>query len=203
MIARGKREARRPWIASSLHVWSPERAKSKFKSSWDRVCWARLTNLTSRKRDQDMPQSLSSILIHLIFSTKNREPLLSPEIDAELYPYIASIFKAMKSPALIIDGASDHLHTLFSLSRVVTIADLVEEVKTESSKWIKTKGQEFRNFHWQNGYGAFSISQSEVATVKRYIRRQKEHHRRVTFQDEYRRFLAAYEVEYDERYVWD
>jgi REP element-mobilizing transposase RayT len=150
-----------------------------------------------------VPQSLSSILIHLIFSTKNREPLLSPEIDAELYPYIASIFKAMKSPALIIDGASDHLHTLFSLSRVVTIADLVEEVKTESSKWIKTKGQEFRNFHWQNGYGAFSISQSEVATVKRYIRRQKEHHRRVTFQDEYRRFLAAYEVEYDERYVWD
>ena len=128
---------------------------------------------------------------------------MSPEIDAELYPYIASIFKAMKSPALIIDGASDHLHTLFSLSRVVTIADLVEEVKTESSKWIKTKGQEFRNFHWQNGYGAFSISQSEVATVKRYIRRQKEHHRRVTFQDEYRRFLAAYEVEYDERYVWD
>jgi REP element-mobilizing transposase RayT len=150
-----------------------------------------------------MPQSLSSILIHLIFSTKNREPLLSPEIDAELYPYIASIFKAMKSPALIIDGASDHLHTLFSLSRVVTIADLVEEVKTESSKWIKTKGQEFRNFHWQNGYGAFSISQSEVATVKRYIRRQKVHHRRVTFQDEYRRFLTAYEVEYDERYVWD
>ena len=128
---------------------------------------------------------------------------MSPEIDAELYPYIASIFKAMKSPALIIDGASDHLHTLFSLSRVVTIADLVEEVKTESSKWIKTKGQEFRNFHWQNGYGAFSISQSEAATVKRYIRRQKEHHRRVTFQDEYRKFLKAYKVEYDERYVWD
>jgi REP element-mobilizing transposase RayT len=150
-----------------------------------------------------MPQSLSSILIHLIFSTKNREPFLSPEIEAELYPYIASIFKVMKSPALIIDGASDHVHTLFSLSRVVTIADLVEEVKTESSKWIKTKGREFQNFHWQNGYGAFSISQSQVSTVKRYIRRQKEHHRRVTFQDEYRRFLAAYEVEYDERYVWD
>ena len=157
----------------------------------------------NRKRDQDMPQSLSSILIHLIFSTKNREPFLSPEIEAELYPYIASIFKVMKSPALIIDGASDHVHTLFSLSRVVTIADLVEEVKTESSKWIKTKGREFQNFHWQNGYGAFSISQSQVSTVKRYIRRQKEHHRRVTFQDEYRRFLAAYEVQYDERYVWD
>ena len=150
-----------------------------------------------------MPQSLSSILIHLIFSTKNRESFLTPEIDAELYPYMASIFKAMKSPALIINGTSDHVHTLFSLARVVTIADVVEEVKTESSKWIKTKGKEFRNFHWQSGYGAFSIGQSQVPTVKRYIRRQKEHHRRVTFQDEYRKFLKLYEVKYDERYVWD
>jgi REP element-mobilizing transposase RayT len=150
-----------------------------------------------------MPQSLSSILIHLIFSTKNREPFLTPEIERELYPYLASIFKAMKSPALTINGTSDHLHTLFSLSRVVTIAELVEEVKTESSKWIKTKGREFRSFHWQNGYGAFSIGQSQVPTVKRYIERQKEHHRRVSFQDEYRKFLKLYEVEYDERYVWD
>lgn len=150
-----------------------------------------------------MPQSLSSILIHLIFSTKNREPFLTPEIDAELYPYLASIFKANKSPALIINGTSDHLHSLFSLSRVVTIADVVEEIKTESSKWIKTKGREFQNFHWQSGYGAFSIGQSQVAAVKRYIRRQKEHHNRVSFQDEYRKFLKVYEVEYDERFVWD
>src|SRR5688500_17131385 len=114
-----------------------------------------------------MPQSLSSILIHLIFSTKNREPFLIPEIDAELYPYLASIFKAMKSPALIINGSSDHIHTLFSLSRVVAIASLVEEVTTESSKWIKTKGRQFRNFHWQSGYGAFSIGQSQVSSVKR------------------------------------
>jgi putative transposase len=139
-----------------------------------------------------MPQSLSSILIHLIFSTKNREPFLTPEIEAELYPYLASILKAMKSPALIINGTSDHLHTLFSLSRVVTIAEVVEEIKTESSKWIKTKGREFRNFYWQSGYGAFSIGQSQVPTVKRYIGRQKEHHRRVSFQDEYRKFLKAY-----------
>jgi putative transposase len=150
-----------------------------------------------------MPQSLSSILIHLVFSTKNREPCLTSDIDAELYPYMATILKAMKSPALIINGTSDHVHTLLSLSRVVTIADLVEEVKTESSKWIKTKGKQFRNFHWQSGYGAFSIGQSQVPTLKRYIRRQKEHHRRVTFQDEYRKFLTAYAVEYDERYVWD
>jgi len=150
-----------------------------------------------------MPQSLSSILIHLIFSTKNREPLLTAEIESELYPYLATIFNALKSPALIINGTSDHIHTLFSLSRVVTIADVVEEVKTDSSKWIKTKGREFRNFHWQSGYGAFSIGQSQVPMVKRYISRQKEHHRRVTFQDEYRKFLNAYEVDFDERYVWD
>jgi REP element-mobilizing transposase RayT len=150
-----------------------------------------------------MPQSLSSILIHLIFSTKNREPFLTPEIDAELYPYMASILKALKSPALIINGTSDHLHTLFSLSRVATVADVVEEVKTESSKWIKRIGIEFQHFHWQSGYGAFSIGQSQVSTVKRYISRQKQHHRRITFQDEYRKFLKAYDVKYDERYIWD
>jgi putative transposase len=150
-----------------------------------------------------MPQSLSSILIHVVFSTKNREPLLTPQIEAELYPYMASIFKALESPALIINGTSDHLHSLLSLSRVMTIADLVEEVKTGSSKWIKTKGKQFHNFHWQSGYGAFSIGQSQVPGVRRYIRRQKEHHRPMTFQDEFRKFLNAYEVEYDERYVWD
>ena len=150
-----------------------------------------------------MPQSLSSILIHLIFSTKNRDPFLTPEIDAQLYPYMASIFKALRSPALIINGTADHLHTLFSLSRVMTVADVVEEVKIESSKWIKGKGIEFRNFHWQSGYGAFSIDQTQVPAVKRYIGRQKQHHRRVTFQDEYRKFLNAYDVKYDERYVWD
>jgi putative transposase len=112
-----------------------------------------------------MPQSLSSILIHLIFSTKHREPFITPDIESELQPYMAAIFRALKSPALAINGTEDHVHTLFALSRVITIADLVEEVKTESSKWIKTKGPEFRNFHWQSGYGAFSISQSHVPAV--------------------------------------
>jgi putative transposase len=150
-----------------------------------------------------MPQSLSSILIHLIFSTKHREAFISPEIERELHPYMAKIFRAVKSPALAIDGTRDHVHSLFALSRVITIADLVEEVKTESSKWIKTKGPEFRNFHWQSGYGAFSIGQSQAAAVKRYIQSQKKHHRRVTFQDEFRKFLKRYEIDYDERYVWD
>ena len=150
-----------------------------------------------------MPQSLSSVLIHLIFSTKNREPFIKPVIEKELHPYMAKIFQALKSPSLAIDGTTDHLHMLFSLSRVIKIADLVEEVKTESSKWIKTKGAEFGNFHWQRGYGAFSIGQSQVATLKRYIARQRIHHQRVTFQDEYRKFLKSYGIDYDERYVWD
>jgi putative transposase len=150
-----------------------------------------------------VPQSLSSILIHLVFSTKNREALITPAIEPELHPYLASIFRALKSPSLTIGGTVDHLHILFALSRVIRVADLVEEVKTDSSKWIKTKGPEFRNFHWQKGYGAFSIGQSNVAALKRYIQGQKEHHKRVTFQDEYREFLNRYQVQYDERYVWD
>lgn len=150
-----------------------------------------------------MPQSLSSILIHLVFSTKNREPFITPAIETELHPYMAKILRELKSPSLAIDGTNDHLHILFSLGRVIKVADLVEQVKTGSSKWIKTKGPEFRNFHWQRGYGAFSIGQSNVAALTRYIRNQKQHHRRITFQDEYRKFLTAYGIDYDERYVWD
>ena len=150
-----------------------------------------------------MPQSLSSVLIHLVFSTKNREPFITPAIEAELHPYMAKIFRENDSPSLIIDGTTDHVHALFGLDRTSTIADVVEEVKTASSKWLKTKGREFRNFHWQRGYGAFSIGQSNVAELKRYIRNQKEHHRRVTFEDEYRKFLRRYQIGFDERYVWD
>jgi putative transposase len=150
-----------------------------------------------------MPQSLSSLLIHLVFSTKNREPFITTEIEIELHPYMAKILRELKSPSLAIDGTNDHIHILLSLARVMTIADLVEEVKTGSSKWIKTKGREFRSFHWQKGYGAFSIGQSNVEATRRYIRNQKQRHSRVTFQDEYRKFLKAYGIDYDERFVWD
>ena len=150
-----------------------------------------------------MPQSLSSILIHLICSTKNREPFITEVIEKELHPYMAKIFRELKSPSLTIGGNDDHVHILFSLGRTLTIADLIEEVKTASSKWIKTKGQEFENFHWHGEYGAFSIGQSQVATLKRYIARQRIHHQRVTFQDEYRKFLKSYGIDFDERYVWD
>jgi REP element-mobilizing transposase RayT len=150
-----------------------------------------------------MPQSLSSILIHLVFSTKNREPFIAPAIETELYPYLATIFREHDSPSLIIDGTADHIHVLFALARTITVADLVEEVKTGSSRWIKIKGREFKNFHWQRGYGAFSIGQSNVEHSKRYIRNQKQHHRQMTFEDEYRTFLKRYKVGFDEQYVWD
>ena len=150
-----------------------------------------------------MPQSLSSILVHLIFSTKNREPFISTAIEQELHPYMAKIFRELRSPSLTIGGTDDHVHILFSLGRTIEVAELVKEVKSESSKWIKSKGKEFENFYWQRGYGAFSIGQSQVTAVKRYIARQKVHHQRVTFQDEYRKFLKSYGIDYDERYVWD
>ena len=129
-----------------------------------------------------MSQSLSSVLIHLFFSTKNRDPFITPAIETEPHPYMATIFRELESPSLAIDGTTDHAHILFSMARVVTIADIVEEVKTSTSKWIKTRGREFRNFHWQRGYGAFSIGQSNVASLKRYIRGQKEHHKSISFQ---------------------
>src|SRR5215216_3762880 len=150
-----------------------------------------------------MPQSLSSILIHLVFSTKNREPYITTEIEPELHAYLAAVFRECHSPALTINGTANHIHSLFTLSRTVSVAEIVEEVKKRSSKWAKTKGGAHRNFQWQTGYGAFSVSQSNVAAVKKYIAGQKEHHRRKTFEEEYRSFLEKYGVAYDERYVWD
>lgn len=150
-----------------------------------------------------MPQSLSSILVHLVFSTKNREPYITPEIEAELHAYLAAVFRECRSPALAVNGTTNHVHALFSLSRTVTLAEVVEEVKKRSSKWAKTKGVTQRSFQWQTGYGAFSIGRSNVDAVKKYIAGQKEHHRRKTFEEEYRSFLRKYDVEYDERYVWD
>ncbi len=150
-----------------------------------------------------MPQSLSSILIHLVFSTKHRVKIITPEIEIELYPYLAAVFRECKSPSLLVGGTTDHIHALFSLHRTWAAADVVEEVKKRSSKWIKTKGAEFSNFAWQAGYGAFSIGQSNVPAVKNYIANQKIHHAETTFKNEFRGLLRKYEIEYDERYVWD
>jgi putative transposase len=150
-----------------------------------------------------MAQSLLSILIHLVVSTKNREPFITPAIEPELPAYLATIFREWKSPSLLVGGMHDHIHALFALSRTVSVANMVEEVKTSSSKWIKRQGREFWNFHWQAGDGAFSVSQSHAPRVKDSIANQKTHHQRRTFQEEYRAMLKKYGIEYDERYVWD
>jgi putative transposase len=150
-----------------------------------------------------MPQSLSSLLTHLVFSTKNREHWLKGDVAAEIHPYLAGVLNNVGCPSIQVGGVSDHVHIFCRLSRTKSVAEVVETVKTSSSKWIKTKGQEFAGFHWQSGYGAFSVSQSDSDAVISYIPNQPEHHRKVTFQEEYRRFLERYSVAYDERYVWD
>jgi REP element-mobilizing transposase RayT len=150
-----------------------------------------------------MSQSLASVLVHLIYSTKNRHPFLTPEIDPELYAYQATIFRELESPALLINGTPDHVHALFRLSRKAALCDVIEEVKKRSSKWLKTKGTSLAQFQWQAGYGAFSIGESGVPALREYIAKQKEHHRIKTFQEEFREFLKKYGLEWDERYVWD
>lgn len=150
-----------------------------------------------------MPQSLSSILIHLVFSTKNRQPWITETIESDLYRYLGGIFRSRKCPSLIIGGDKDHIHSLFSLSRICTVAKLVEELKSSSSKWIKERGPEFWNFHWQDGYGAFSIGQSGIDDLIRYIANQKNHHRQTSYQDEFRSLCQKYNIEIDERYIWD
>ena len=150
-----------------------------------------------------MPQSLARVLVHIIFSTKNRQRFILPAIEHELFAYMATVLRECGCPALIINGTQDHVHILCSLSRTTAICDLVEEVKKRSSKWAKTKGADFTGFTWQAGYGVFSIGESGAERVRRYIERQKEHHRQNSFQDEYRDFLVRYGVEFDERYLWD
>lgn len=150
-----------------------------------------------------MPQSLSSIHIHLVFSTKNRQPFISDQIESELHSYMGGIFRNKGCPALIIGGVKDHVHMLCLLSRTCSVADLVEKVKSYSSRWIKDKGDEFREFQWQSGYGVFSIGQSGIEDVRRYIANQKEHHHQSSYQDEFRSLCRKYNVAFDERYVWD
>jgi len=151
-----------------------------------------------------MSQSLSKMWTHLIFSTKDRYPFLGDQTTREqTHKYIAGILRKNDSPTLLVGGVADHVHALFALSKNRSIAEIVYEVKRSSSKWIKTQDPRLKKFHWQNGYGAFSVSQSHVEQVRKYIAEQERHHRKVTFEDEFREFLRRYEIDYDERYLWD
>jgi putative transposase len=151
-----------------------------------------------------MAQSLSRLWTHLIFSTKDRFPFLHDKVlRGEMHSYLAEMLRIHDCQTLIVGGVEDHTHSLFALSRTHSIASVVKEVKRTSSGWIKTTSRRMSKFYWQGGYGAFSVSQSNLTEVIRYIENQEEHHKRVTFQDEYRAFLKAYGIEFDERYVWD
>ena len=150
-----------------------------------------------------MPQSLVKNYLHITFSTKNRMPLIKSEIEDELQNYIGGICKSLECYPIKVGGYFDHIHILCLLSQKIALMKLIEEVKSHSSKWIKTKGDDFKSFYWQNGYGAFSVNPTEIELVKKYIINQHEHHRKMTFKEEYLKFLKKYNVEYDEKYVWD
>jgi REP element-mobilizing transposase RayT len=155
------------------------------------------------RQDSAMPQSLAKNLIHLVFSTKNREPVLIEAIRGSLCAYASGVLRDLNSPAIAVNAWRDHVHILFALSKNHSLSQVVMEVKRATSKWIKTQGTQFARFHWQSGYGAFSIGQSGVGEVKTYIADQSKHHRVRSFEEEFRSFLKRYKVEFDERYLWD
>jgi len=150
-----------------------------------------------------MPQSLAQVHIHLVFSTKNRAPVIHDEIRESLHRYMATVLKNHKCRATLINSVEDHVHILFELHRTVTLSSAAEAVKKSSSIWIKTQGAEFANFAWQGGYGAFAVSKSGLPGMIRYITNQKEHHQKFSFQDELRAILSEQGIEFDERYLWD
>ena len=150
-----------------------------------------------------MPQSLVKNYLHITFSTKHRKPLILAEIEDELFTYLGGICKNLECHPLKVGGYRDHVHILCNLSRKLPLMKLIEEVKSHSSKWIKGKGEQYHNFYWQNGYGAFSVNPKDIEIVKQYIANQSVHHQQRTFQQEYIAFLKKYGMDYDERYIWD
>ncbi len=150
-----------------------------------------------------MPQSLARLHIHLVFSTKHRERLITDAVRDALHAYLARVLQNLGCAPVLINSVEDHVHVLFELSRTIAVSKVVEDVKKSSSKWIKTQGAEFAGFAWQAGYGAFAVSESNVEAVRRYIAGQREHHREQLFQEEYRECLDRHGIAFDERYVWD
>ena len=150
-----------------------------------------------------MPQSLSQVYVHITFSTKLRQNFIDENVEKSLYEYIGGICKGLECNPIQIGGYKNHVHILCLLSRKVTQAKLLEEIKKQSSKWIKTKSQIYSNFYWQNGYGIFSVNPKNTDKVIEYIKKQHQHHQKMSFKDEFMIFLKKYEIEYDKRYVWD
>lgn len=150
-----------------------------------------------------MPQSLISLHVHIVFSTKHRDLFIVPDLAPRLYAYLGGIARQAESPLVAVGGIEDHVHLLVSLGREWCVANLVRNLKSNSSKWVHKEFPEHAQFAWQAGYGAFAVSKSNVEAVKGYIARQEERHKGQTFQDEFRQTLVAHELEWDERFVWD
>lgn len=151
-----------------------------------------------------MPQSLSSVYLHIIFSTKERFPFLAnDDVRRETHAMLGGIAKRLNCPPVLVGGVADHVHVLLQMDRQISQAELVKELKRASNLWIQERFPDVRKFAWQAGYGAFSVSASNVEAVRHYIERQEEHHAVASFQDEFRAFLAKHEVAFDERYVWE
>lgn len=150
-----------------------------------------------------MSQSLAKVYVHVIFSTKNREPILASKWQEELFRVLGGAANNLGCQSLIVGGVADHVHMLFQLGRTISIADAVGKIKSTSSAWINQTHGLAMPFHWQAGYAAFSVSQSNVDAVREYICNQAQHHARQSFQDELRVWLRRYEIDWDERYVWD
>jgi len=149
-----------------------------------------------------MPQSLTKIYIHIIFSTKKRIPVLDPAISSELYPYLATAFKSCDSIPIKIGGHRDHVHVFGLLTKNNALTKVIEVIKKDSSKWIKTKGAQFKKFSWQVGYAAFSVGENHKDTLIKYIEDQEKHHKQLLYKDEVIKFLKKYKVDYNEKYLW-
>ena len=149
-----------------------------------------------------MAHSYISIYVHYIFSTKNRQKIIMPELEERLWPYMGGIARENKMKALAIGGVEDHAHVFLSLPSTLSISKAIQLVKGGSSMWVSKTFPEFKDFQWQEGYGAFSISLSHIDRTVNYIKNQKEHHKKATFQEEYLAILKKHGIEYDERYLW-
>jgi putative transposase len=150
-----------------------------------------------------MPQSLTKVYIHIVFSTKNHINLIGEDIKNDLFDYLGGICKQLECYPVRIGGHLNHIHILCILSKKITLVKLIEEIKKSSSKWIKNKDKKYLNFYWQNGYSTFSVNPSEINVVVDYINNQQQHHKKISFKDECRAFFKKYKIEYNEEYVWD
>ena len=150
-----------------------------------------------------MPSSYTNLLYHLVFSAKERRPLITPELSADLYPYLGGIVRQEGGMLLEVGGMPDHVHLVARFRADLAVADMMRVIKANSSKWVNERASRAVDFAWQTGYGAFTVSGSQLPVVRRYVQRQEEHHRKRTFQEEFVAFLKKHGIEYDQRYLWD